>query len=372
MSVPIGKSLEAAVRGIRPYVAPSYRRAYRELLARGLDQRRAGEPMVCCDFTDPAINGVGGRYYFSLVRDLIDAGYFPVFTARRGTLSSLGTSRMKSPLLAERLGAIPSPDDLREPYFLITDSDAPAPLLATRVVRVRYEWRLCELPDEIAFPVFVHPRITAEISLPFIYQTSATRPERIFFGGNTAGGKYDKNTLHDVYGMLTRREMLDAACAAMPAGDIHRPSDAPAWLESAASHPFVLCETRRCKIPPHRWLEALAKADFFLACPGVGMPPCHNLIEAMAAGCVPILQYADYPPPPLLDRVNCLVFDDAGSLGEVIAEVRSMSQEKIRELRANVRQHYEQFLAPGRFAQRLFTGPHERLTLLLNAYRVPR
>ena len=131
----IGKSLEAAVRKIRPYLSPAQRRAFAAMVGRGLGERREGEPIVCCDFSNPAIDAVGGRYYFSLVRDLIDAGYFPVFTARRATLGSFGTSRMKSLLLTERLGVIPAPDELKEPYFLITDRAAPAPSLATRIVQ---------------------------------------------------------------------------------------------------------------------------------------------------------------------------------------------------------------------------------------------
>ena len=369
MSFHFGKSLEAAVRKARPWLKPEYRRAFAALSARGLGERRDGEPIVCCDFSNPAIDSVGGRYYFSLVRDLIDAGYFPVFTARRATVSTFGTSRMKSLLLTERLGVVRSLDMLREPYFLITDSDAPAPPNATRVVRVDYEQRLCRTDDELAFPVFVHPQITVKTRLPLTYQVDDERPARIFFGGNTEEGKYDKDIIRDVYGMLSRREMLAETIAAMAPEMIHRPKEAAEWLASPEFHPFVLCETQHCKIPQERWLEALAKADFFLACPGVGMPLCHNLIEALAAGAVPILQYADYLPPPLHHGVNCLAFSDAAGLREIIGAVLTMNQEEIRSMRANVRQYYDEFLAPGCFAKRLLNGPR---TLLLNAYRVPR
>ena len=369
MSFNPGKSLEATVRKLRPWLVPTYRRAFAGLVARGLSERREGERIVCCDFSNPAIDAVGGRYYFSLVRDLIDAGYFPVFTARRATLSTFGTSRMKSLLLDERLGVVASLDELREPYFLITDRNLTKPALAEKVVVVSYEQRLCEGANEIAFPVFVHPQITTKVKLPPVYQVMDQRPARIFFGGNTEEGKYDKDVLRKVYHMLTRREMLEATAAVTPA---HRPPDAASWLASAEFHPFVLCETQHCKIPQERWLEALGKADFFLACPGVGMPLCHNLIEALAAGSIPILQYAAYLPQPLKDGVNCLAFSDAESLRKVIGAALAMSPENIRIMRANVRQHYEEFLAPGSFAKRLISSPHERRTLLLNSYRVPR
>jgi len=371
MSKHLGKSLEAAVRGIRPHLWPSYRRAFRSLVARGLRERHEGEPLVCCDFRSQAIDSVGGRYYFSLVRDLIDAGYFPVFTARRSTLATFGISQMKSLLLKERLGVIRSPDEFRQRYFLITDGTGPTPLLAERVVNVSYDWRLCQQPDDIAFPVFVHPQITTRIQLPYIYQTDAVRPVRLFFGGNTREGKYDRNILRDRYAMLTRREMLEIAGAAFPGAEIHRPRDAAGWLASADAHPFVLCETQHCMIPGERWLDALAKADFFLACPGVGMPLCHNLIEALAAGTVPILQYAAYLPQPLEDGVNCLAFADPAGLAAAIRRAAAMRPEEIRRLRANVRRYHDTYLAPGRFAKLLFTGA-PRKTLLLNAYRVPR
>ncbi len=364
----LGKSLEALARLIRPLVGPAYRRAYSAMTARGMSQRLPGEPLVCCDFADPKIDAVGGRYYFSLVRDLIDAGYFPVFTEHRATLSTFGPSRMKALLLNERLGTIPSLAALDEPYFLLTDREIPAPPRAERVVMVNYETRLCAAADEMAFPFFVHPQIAADGGLPHDYEVAASRPARLFFGGNTEAGKYDKDLIRNRYHMLSRREMLEIAATAAP---VHRPDDAAEWLASAEFHPYVLCETGRCEIPRERWLDALAKADFFLACPGVGMPLCHNLIEAMAAGAVPVLQYADYLPDPLHDRVNCLAFHDAASLRETLREIQSMAPDAIMKLRAGVRDYYEEFLASGALATRLFTGI-PRKTLLLNAYRVPR
>jgi glycosyltransferase involved in cell wall biosynthesis len=351
---------------IRPYFGPSYRRAFSELVKRGLSERHSGEPMVCCDFSNPAIDSVGGRYYFSLVRDLIDAGFFPVFTAQRATLSTFGTSRMKSLLLKERLGIIQSLVELKEPYFLITDRDEPFPKLAEKVIKVSYEHRLCQSDRDIAFPVFVHPQITSKVTLPYNYQIDMPRTARIFFGGNTEEGKYDKNVIREVYGMLTRREVLANA-----PGIAYKPKTAEAWFASNEYHPYVLCETQYCKIPQERWLNALAKADFFLACPGVGMPLCHNLIEALAAGAIPILQYADYLPQPLKNGVNCFAFHDANSLRDVIQKTLAMDQAQIQLMREKVRDYYTKFLTPGQFSKNLFEANFNQ-NLLLNAYRVPR
>jgi hypothetical protein len=221
-----GKAVEAFFRNLRPFILPAHRRAFNALVARGLSQRRPGEQMVCCDFENPKIGAVGGRYYFSIVRDLIDAGFFPVFTSRRGTLSSFGTSRMKSLLLAERLGVVSSQEELTEQFLLITDRDVAASPAVEKMVRVNYEQRLCNSSHELALPVFVHPRLTTCIKLPYAYPVNARRPVRIFFGGNTEERKYDKNILREVYGVLTRREMLDAVRSEMSVSAVHRPTNA--------------------------------------------------------------------------------------------------------------------------------------------------
>ena len=367
-----GKSLEAGARILRPFVLPSYRRAFAQLLARGLLQRPANAPIVCCDFSNPAIDSVGGRYYFSLVRDLIDAGFFPVFIAHRSTLSTFGTSALKSLLLPEALGVVQNLSEINEPYFLITDTCVTQATLAKRVVTVEYPWRLAEAPDEIEFPFFVHPWIASGSGLPHSYDPAATRSTRVFFGGNTETGKYDKDVIRDTYQMLARRDMLQIAESQFSPDEIHRPQDAVTWLASPEPHLYVLCETQHCKIPQARWLDALAKADFFLACPGVGMPLCHNLIEALAAGSIPILQYADYLPDPLRNGTNCLTFSDATSLRAALDRARTMPPDEILTLRKNVLAYYQEFLAPGRFSQRLFSGSKPCKTLLLNSYRIPR
>ncbi len=368
----LGKALEAAARKIRPYLIPAHRRGYRNLVARGLRQRQPHQQIVCLDFANHAIDAVGGRYYFSLVRELIDAGYFPVFIARRATLSTFASSPLKAQLLDERLGVISSLDKLQEPYFLITDRAQPRPAYAEKIVVVNYEWRVCRNADEIAFPFFVHPglALTLETTLP--PEPASSRPARLFFGGNTEDRKYDKDVIREVYGMLSRREMLATAMTTIAPEKIFKPANAAEWLEPSEFHFFGLCETQHCKIPQDRWLEALTQADFFLACPGVGMPLCHNLIEAMAVGSIPILQYADYLSPPLQDQVNCLTFDDVQSLGAVLQQLFAMSDVEITTLRAHVRAYFAEHLAPGRFAQRLFSGESRRCVLLLNDYRVPR
>ena len=366
-----GKSIEEFLRRIRPHFLPSHRRAYGRMLDRGLSEHIEGEPIVVCDLANSAIDAVGGRYYSSMVRDLIDAGFFPVFVAHLPTVSSFITKVKKSFLLENRFGVIRSLKELQKPYFLVTDREGPVPEFATKVVHMVYVRRLCESVEDMEMPFFVHPFVGARIKLPHPYRVEDPRIARIFFGGNTTESRYSKDSIGQNYRILNRREVL--AVATTTAGDrIYRPANAIEWLASKESYPFVMFETQKGGIPRARWIDALANADFFLACPGVDMPLCHNLIEAMAAGAIPILQYAAYLPTPLENRVNALTFDSADSLREAVKTALGMSPEEVIHLRANVSAYYQKNLAPGCFTRRLFEGTATRQNLLFNAYRVPR
>lgn len=100
------------------------------------------------------------------------------------------------------------------------------------------------------------------------------------------------------------------------------------------------------------------------------MPLCHNLIEALAAGSIPILQYASYLPRPLENGVNCLTFTCAQTLRSTLRRVMESTPEEINALRLKVKLYYDETLAPGKFSEALFR--REQTTLLINAYRVPR
>ena len=365
------KNLEEFFRGMRPHFSPSHRRALSQLLERGLASHHEGEPIVVCDLANTEVDKVGGRYYSGMVRDIIDAGLFPVFVAHLTTVSSFVTKGKKSFLLGNRFGVIRSLKEIQKPYFLITDREAGAPAHATTVVRMVYEHRLCRSEEDVEMPFFVHPYVGAKIKLPHPYRIEDRRIARIFFGGNTTEDRYSKTSIGKTYRILTRREVLDVATETVGEG-IHRPTDAIEWLAAGAWHPFVMFQTQKGGIPRDRWVDALASSDFFLACPGVDMPLCHNLIEAMAGGAIPILQYANYLPTPLENRVNALTFDSADSLRQAVKTALGMSPAEVVQLRANVSAYYRKHLAPGCFARRLFDGELARKNLLFNAYRVPR
>jgi len=94
--------------------------------------------------------------------------------------------------------------------------------------------------------------------------------------------------------------------------------------------------------------ETLSHFNFYLCCPGVVMPLCHNVIEAMSVGTIPLIQkeYAEVMYPNLTDKVNAIIFDDLEHLNGILQDVFAMSELEIAELRKNVLQYFQDNLTP--------------------------
>ena len=109
-----------------------------------------------------------------------------------------------------------------------------------------------------------------------------------------------------------------------------------------------------CRRRPQReWLATVSMADFFLCAPGQLMPLCHNAIESMAVGTIPVISYPDWFTPPLRHLENCVAFDSPQDLLSKLQFVFAMAPERIAEMRGNVIKYYQSSLSPESTMKRL-------------------
>ena len=93
----------------------------------------------------------------------------------------------------------------------------------------------------------------------------------------------------------------------------------------------------------------LALFNFYLCCPGVVMPLCHNVVEAMSVGTIPVIEkeYADVMYPNLEHLKNAIIFNDLNDLKMLLKEkLFDLSNDEILAIRNNVFSYYEEFLSP--------------------------
>ena len=102
------------------------------------------------------------------------------------------------------------------------------------------------------------------------------------------------------------------------------------------------------------------------------MPICHNVVEAMSVGAIPILEYPEYLEPPLKHGVNCLVFSGPEELVRIMRRAFQMKPSQIAAMRKAAREYYERHLAPGLFGKAVMESRHRELTLLFNSAQVRR
>jgi Glycosyl transferases group 1 len=105
--------------------------------------------------------------------------------------------------------------------------------------------------------------------------------------------------------------------------------------------------TRKHNLSQAEYIEFLATADFMIAPPGWLMPTCHNLVEAMSVGTIPITNYPNYMyPHQLQHKRTSMCFSTIDDLGETLKEALTMEGKEIRRMRGNVIDYYEEFLSP--------------------------
>lgn len=318
-----------------------------------------------------------GRYLFGLVSEFRQAGLQPVFARNFRLLATMRYKPFKRALLDHSFRVRHSLDEIPAQLLAAVITDRPVSALCggPQVIRVSYEAALPAAGNEVAFPYFVHPEVYARWATRRFPDLNCKRHWRVFFSGTIHKQKqFGTNVLRERFEKLSRREILEALEAGLPAQRIRRVTEPGAMLHVDGPQPkFVWARPDAYRIPVERWLEVLQCADFLLACPGNTFPLCHNLIEGMSVGTVPLLEHPEYLDPPLEDGVNCIAFSGRDGLLAAFARVFGLGAPEILRLRQGALAYHEEHHAPGVLARRLLTPTSSQaVKLLLFACTAPR
>lgn len=93
---------------------------------------------------------------------------------------------------------------------------------------------------------------------------------------------------------------------------------------------------------------------------------CHNVIEAMAVGTIPILCYEDWFSPNLVHGENCLTYKTLDEIPNLIKLANSMNPNEIERMRRAVINYYEHYLNPSKIADFIKSYKGSKLNLYIN------
>ena len=92
---------------------------------------------------------------------------------------------------------------------------------------------------------------------------------------------------------------------------------------------------------------------------------CHNAIEAMAVGSIPIVAYADWFDPCLEHGKNAIIYSGKEDLVNKIKIVQRMTYDQIQHLRKGCLEYYDKYLAKGCLARKYEQQAQYISTLML-------
>lgn len=321
-------------------------------------------------FQGPEIFLEQGRLLFSLLHVFARAGYRIELHDWLGDAPLEKYGQMIHGLASLRLSQAP-PADPGAWWYLY---DRPQPELKRlswrKRVQVRFDlfapfWRA----NPIIIPFPMHPMQSGLTTEALDRLRECDRAMRVFFSGDTE--HYRRVWIRYPRTKLPREPLVQAAVAGM-GGDLVQVASASELAALLAGGPIRKCvftASSQVRIEFADWLPTLARADFFLAPPGIVMPMCHNIIEAMALGTIPITNYPEWLDPPLRHGRECLVFDDETSLVERLRQALAMDAAQIAAMRAQVIDYFEQHLRPDRFVRRVEESSESVQSILMYTER---
>ncbi len=206
--------------------------------------------------------------------------------------------------------------------------------------------------DWIQIPFSMAPHNYLSRKFESVYNLRGnTRTIKLFFSGNLDEKSYRRPIFQDFFKILDRVDVINTVKASLCSDELldHLPSKdskrGKAVLLSWSWNKDVNKHLEK-RIENEKWLEVLSTCDFFLATPGLMMPMCFNIIEAMSVGAIPIIEFPELFCPALRHNETAIVFHGKSDLTTKIRTIMEMDIRDIIRIRKNVVGYYDNHLYP--------------------------
>lgn len=319
-----------------------------------------------------------GRHAYLLLNAFHEAGYSVFLLKKVGFLAFTRLGRYGRFLYElERLQVIPSLPESTDKMIYAFDTVYPD--LIKRSWKKRtfvniLKHPACRLGEVVPIPFSMHPIwYRSSEYQKALNLRSNRRTLKIIFGGNTSMESYS-NPFFKNYDQIPRAEGLKAAYTLKQIKPITNKHEVDEIYDrnEYLNEGRVLSTNDKNVGVENRWLELVAKSDFFLCLSGTDLPMCHNAIESMAVGTIPVIGYAHWFFPNLEHMKNAVVYSDADDLVRKLNEVFAMDAQSIQRLREGVIRYYDEHLGGKNFVRTYEAQNDKENTVMLYPLYIPR
>ncbi|WP_321990727.1 hypothetical protein [Marispirochaeta aestuarii] len=214
---------------------------------------------------------------------------------------------------------------------------------------------------DIFYPIGFHPDLMSKENENFARSLSGKHDRKIaaFFAGNVLERKYTNQRTKEYFNINTRYEIIKAIQDNLSSDYVYFPGSYEDLLEKMESgylrNKVVIMDTQKAGIPQHQWLRLLSESDYFIYTPGILYPWCHNQIESMAAGAIPITQFPHIFHPELQEKENCFTWQTTRELVDILKEIAAgkINANHTSTLRMNINAYYETHYSFESFGKRI-------------------
>ncbi|GAA6764449.1 hypothetical protein AAFH68_03790 [Flavobacterium sp. CGRL1] len=174
-----------------------------------------------------------------------------------------------------------------------------------------------------ALPYIMHPfnYLEAQTNL-------SSKKIGIILSGNFEERIYNTALIPDNFGLLNRWKIYQEVIKHQEVISISGKQLIKDFDSGQFQDKLVAMKWQSGAIPHQQWRFYLSGCDFIFCAPGMTMPMCHNVLEAMSVGVIPILNYPHWLNPSLEDEINCLVYNNLSDIKSIIDKALSLSIDK--------------------------------------------
>ena len=189
-------------------------------------------------------------------------------------------------------------------------------------------------------PMCQHPRMY-ELALDD-KKYSLNRINSIAFAGDFRTDLYSKKKVFEYFGHLNRSDMLNTIISQFKDVEILQTNN----FSNVSEQKVIIADNAKVRFSPLDFRKFIAIFDFVLCFPGIHMPLCHNIIESMSLGTIPILHksYAKLMSPELIHLENAFIFDDFDSFDSTFKKVFSLDDNTLTAMHKNVENYSKKYL----------------------------
>jgi hypothetical protein len=214
--------------------------------------------------------------------------------------------------------------------------------------------------DDLFYPITMYRKFLSPSLADAVYKTAGRESGRkiaALFIGNVDDKYYNNEQTKKFFGIYTRYEIFSFISSAFKE-ELYAPPSYKDFLKKIDSgflkDKIVLINTNNFEVPSDAWFDILLETDFFIHMCGFIQPYCHNQIESMLAGCVPVTQFNRFFVPRFEQEKDALLFETKEELRKELEKIVSGAYEGIiRSMRRNILSYYRDYYSGQSFKEKI-------------------